>query len=138
MFLLSVLAFFVFIYILVTLTVAIAWLAFLKSQAEGAAAGQSSGDPETALGQDSTLFRSERLSTLNFWDSLLARFDVAEILKVHLMQAELNWSVGRVTLAMLLSATVSFLVFWKIFPLWVSLLAAVGVGFSAVDVKLNA
>jgi tight adherence protein B len=130
MFLLSVLAFFVFIFLLVTLTVAIAWLAFLKSQADGAAVGQSSGDPDTALDPDSTLFRSERLSTLNFWDSLLVRFDVAAILKVHLMQAELNWSVGRVTLAMLLSATVSFLVFWKVFPLWASLLAAVGVGFA--------
>lgn len=129
MFLLSVLAFFVFIFLLVTLTVAIAWLAFLKSQADGAAAGQSSAEPETA-GEDSTLFRSERLSTLNFWDSLLARFDVAEILKVHLMQAELNWSVGRVTLAMLLSATVSFLIFWKVFPVWASLLAAGGVGFA--------
>jgi tight adherence protein B len=129
MFLLSVFAFFVFIFLLVTLTVAIAWLGFLKRQAEGAEAASQAGDAEAAFDPDSPLFRNERLSTLNFWDSALARFDIAEILKVHLMQAELDWSVGRVTLAMLLSATVSLLVFWKILPSWGALLAAAGVGF---------
>jgi tight adherence protein B len=138
MLLLSVLAFFLVIFLLATLTVAVAWLAFLKNQAEGAEAGQSSADSATGTAEDSTLFRSERLSTLNFWDSLLARFDVAEILKVHLMQAELDWSVGRVTLAMLLSATISFLICLKVFPVWAALLAGAGAGFAPYAYILRA
>ena len=76
-----------------------------EAPAEGAeAVGEAKGEPEAAVAEDSPLFRSERLSTLNFWDSVLARFDFIEILKTRIAQAELDWSVGRVTLGMLLCA----------------------------------
>jgi tight adherence protein B len=131
MLIVSVLAFFVVIFLLATITVAIAWMAFLKRQAEGAEAlGPAGGVPEGGAEEDSPLFRSERLSSLNFWDGLLTRFDFVEILKTRLTQAELDWSVGRVTLAMLFSATVTFLLCWKILPGWASLMAAVAVGFA--------
>ena len=82
MLIVSILAFFVVIFLLSTITVAIAWMAFLKRQAEGAqAVGEAKGEPEAAVAEDSPLFRSERLSTLNFWDSVLTRFDFVEILK---------------------------------------------------------
>src|SRR5277367_4736061 len=101
MFLASILAFFVVIFLLATITVAIAWMAFLKSQAEGAevTAGAGAEFEGVVAEEDSPLFRRERLSSLNFWDSLLTRFDFVEILKARLTQAELDWSVGRVTLA---------------------------------------
>src|SRR5271166_4020847 len=103
MLLASILAFFVVIFLLATITVAIAWMTFLKRQAEGVeAAGEAGGEPEAGLEEDSRLFRSERLSSLNFWDSLLTRFDFVEILRTRLIQAEMDWSVGRVTLGMLL------------------------------------
>lgn len=131
MFYLSIFAFFIVIFLLATITVAIAWMTFLKRQAEGAeAAGETAGEPAPALNEDSPLFRSQRLSTLTFWDGLLTRFDFVEILKARLAQAELDWSVGRVTLVMLLSATVAFLLCWKILPGWAALLIAIAVGFA--------
>ncbi len=130
MFIASLLAFFVFIFLLATITVAIAWMAFLKRRAEETEAGDAAADGTLPPDEDSPLFRSERLSTLNFWDSLLARFDFVEILKLRLSEAELDWSVGRVTLAMLLGATIAFLLCWKILPTWAALLAAAAVAFA--------
>jgi len=132
----SVLAFFVVIFLLATITVAIGWMAFLKERAEAteAATGEDSSSDGyagiAAVDEDSPLFHNERLSTLGFWDSLLTRFDFVEILKTRIAQAELEWSVGRVTLLMLLSGTVSFLLFWKILPGWGALLLAAGVASS--------
>jgi tight adherence protein B len=130
MFFASLLAFFTFIFLLATITVAVAWIAFLKRQAEETDAGDPSGQEENAPQEGSPLLRSDRLSTLNFWDSLLEKLDVGEILKARLAEAELDWSVGRVTLTMLLGATVAFLLCWKFLPLWASLVAAAAVAFA--------
>jgi tight adherence protein B len=126
----SVVTFFIFIFLLATITVAIAWMAFLKRQAEESEVGDAAGEAQDPLEEDSPLFRRERLSTLNFWDSLLTRFDFVEILKIRLSEAELNWSVGRVTLAMLLGATVAFLLFSKFLPVWAALVIAGAVAFA--------
>lgn len=132
----SVLAFFVVIFLLSTITVAIAWMTFLKRRAEASEAAseeQDAGEPPPSsagiIDESSPLFRNERLSTLGFWDTLLARFDFIEILKAQIAQANLDWSVGRVTLVMLLSATVATLLFWKFLPMWAAVLLAIGVGF---------
>jgi tight adherence protein B len=130
MFIASVVAFFIFIFLLATITVAIAWMAFLKRQAEESEAGETAGDAANLAEEDSPLFRRERLSTLNFWDSLLTRFDFVEILKTRLSEAELNWSVGRVTLTMLLGSTITFLLFWKFLPMWAALLFAGAIAFA--------
>lgn len=133
----SVLAFFIVIFLLATITVAIAWMAFLKRKAEETEA--ASGDnAEAAAAPDSgptadagsSLFRDEHLSTLDFWDSLLARFDFSAILQARMAQAEVDWSVGRVTLLMLLSATITLLVTWKFLPFWAALPAALAVAFA--------
>jgi tight adherence protein B len=111
MLILSVLGFFVVIFLLATITVAIAWMGFLKRASETIpdADQDASGEVQSdqILDDASPLFRNDRLSTLNFWDNLLARFDFVEILKLRMSQAELDWSVGRVTLAMLLCGTVA-------------------------------
>jgi tight adherence protein B len=130
MFIASLIAFFVFIFLLATITVAIAWMAFLKRQAEATEAGDAANESANPLEEDSPLFRSDRLSTLNFWDSLLTRFDFVEILKTRLTEAELDWSVGRVTLAMLLGATIAFLLFSKFLPMWTALVIAGAVAFA--------
>src|ERR1700689_512597 len=108
MLMVSILAFFIVIFLLASITVTVAWMGFLKTTAEETEAARR--DLEVPGGEESALFRTERLSTLNFWDSLLTRFDFVDALRVRLAQADLNWSVGRVTLAMLLCGTVTLLI----------------------------
>jgi tight adherence protein B len=119
MLLVSILAFFLVIFLLAAITVTVAWMGFLKTTAEESDAARRDQEAED---QDSSLFRSERLSTLNFWDSLLARFDFIDILEARIAQAELDWSVGRVTLAMLLVGTVATLMLLKLVAFWAALL----------------
>ena len=66
MLILSILAFFAAIFLLAAITVAVAWMGFVKQTGEAEAAQDDA---------NSGLFRNDRLSSLNFWDSLLARFD---------------------------------------------------------------
>lgn len=122
MLILSILAFFLVIFLLASITVTVAWMGFLKKTAEETEAARR--DLETVDGQ-STLFRPERMSTLNFWDSVLTRFDFIEILEARIAQADLDWSVGRVTLAMLLSGTIVFLLLLKLLPVWAAVLGGV-------------
>jgi tight adherence protein B len=110
MLLVSSIAFFVVIFLLASITVTVAWMAFLKTTAEETDAARR--DLEAGE-EDSGLIRSDRLSTLNFWDSLLTRFDFVDALKARLAQADLDWSVGRVTLAMLLCGTIALLALAK-------------------------
>jgi tight adherence protein B len=132
----SVLAFFVAIFLLATITVALAWMGFVKRAAEETEAEreESSGagavrDPDI-WDQDSTLFRSDRLSTVRFWDNMLAHFDFVEILKNRIAEAELGWSVGRVTLSMLLFGTITMSVLYKLeAPVWAALAGGIGVAF---------
>lgn len=115
MLILSVLGFFVVIFLLATITVAIAWMAFVKRTADA------------GLDGDSPLFRGTQMSTLHFWQNILARIDFVEIIKLRLLQADLNWSVGRVTLAMLLSGTVAGILVRGFLPFWGTLAVASGV-----------
>lgn len=133
MLIVSVLGFFVVIFLVAIITAAIAWMGFLKraAEAEQAARGeQEEGDSPDILEAESELFRNDRLSSLSFWDNVLARFDFVEILKTRLAQADLSWSVGRVTLAMLLCGSVVFLLFSNFMGAWVSLLAGAAAAFA--------
>jgi len=121
MLILSILAFFVAIFLLASISVTVAWMAFIKTTAEESDAAK--GDLEIG-DQDSHLFRSERLSSLNFWDSLLARFDFIELLKDRIAQADLEWSVGRVTFGMLFSGAFAFAICWKFLEFWAAGLIA--------------
>jgi tight adherence protein B len=126
MLIVSIVAFFLAIFLLASISVTVAWMAFLKTTAEESDAARRDRE---AGDEDSRLFRSERLSTLNFWDSLLARFDFIELLKDRIAQAGLEWSVGRVTLAMLLSGTVALAVLLKFVAVWAALMGAALVAF---------
>jgi tight adherence protein B len=127
MLILSILAFFAAIFLLAAITVAVAWMGFVKqtNEAEAAQGGAASESPD----RDSMLFRSDRLSSFNFWDSLLARFDFIEILKVRMAQAALDWSVGRVTALMLFCGTLAGFLLLRILPVWGAFAAAAGVAF---------
>ena len=138
----SLLAFFVVVFLVATLTAAIAWLGFLKKQSEAREAVHEAGDVfanlREAAGSGTGLLREERLSTVSFWDHFLSRFDFVGILKTRLAQADLTWSVGRVTIAMLLLGTVSFLVLNRFLPLFASLLIAVLAAFAPYAYILRA
>ncbi|SRR5579883_216576 len=123
MLIVSVVAFFIFVFLLVAIAVTVAWMGFLKTTEEQSDAARS--EPEAP--EESQLFRTERLSTLTFFDSLLNRFDFIEIMRVRIAQAELDWSVGRLTAAMLLCGTVALLVLLK----FISVPAAAGAGLAA-------
>ncbi len=56
------------------------------------------------------LLREAQLSTISPWAKLLEQFDFVERMKVLLAQSDLNWSIGRLTLGMLLSGTVALAV----------------------------
>jgi tight adherence protein B len=128
MLLVSVLGFFVVIFLLATITVGIAWMAFVKRTAEADELRRDISEP-LGLDDDSPLFRTDRMSTLNFWQNLLARFDFVEILKLRLTQADLNWSVGRVTLAMLLSGTIIAVLTRGLLPGWASFATGLGAAY---------
>jgi tight adherence protein B len=135
MLILSVLGFFVVIFLLATITVGIAWMAFVKRAAEADEALREAG--ELPLDDGSPLFRSDRMSTLNFWQNLLARFDLMEALRLRLTQAQLEWSVGRVTLAMLLCGTVAGLIASWFAPTAVCVLVGLVAAFAPYSYILN-
>ncbi len=127
MLIVSVLAFFTFVFLLAMIAVTVAWMGFLKRSAEESEIALT----EVAAGdEESTIFRSERLSTLGFFDSVLNRFDFFEILRVHIAQAELDWSVGRVVSAMLLTGTVVLLVLLRFVVPLAAIAAAIGAAFA--------
>jgi len=120
MLILSILAFFAAIFLLAAITVAVAWMGFVKHSAE----------VETASdGPESGLFLNDRLSSFNFWDNLLARFDFIEILKARMAQAELAWSVGRVTALMLFSGAIAGLLLMRLLPIWAAFAGAIATAF---------
>jgi tight adherence protein B len=135
----SALAFFVVIFLLASITVAVAWMGFLKTKAEQsdaarrdretAGAGDDPASAAVGIDEDSPLFRTERLSTIDFLDGVLARFDFIEIMKLRIGQADLNWSVGRFTTLMLLCGTVALAVLLRLLPTWVALVGAIAVAF---------
>lgn len=127
MWIVSILAFFVLTFLLASIVVAISWMAFIKTRAEESEAEQG----ELGAGDDGRpLLRTERLSTIDFWDNLLAHFDFMEILKTRLAQADLNWSVGRVTIAMALAGAIVFFITYRFFGFAPALLAA---GLAAIS-----
>jgi tight adherence protein B len=127
-------AFFLVIFLAASILTAIAFLAFLKMKAEVSEAAASDvtqpapashpsdedpGAGERGLGAEpSMLLQSERLSSITFWDSILARFDFVTLLQERLEQAELHWSVGRVTSMMLLIGVVALAILIRLVPWW--------------------
>ncbi len=139
MILASSLAFFLVVFLIGSILTGAAWMAFLKMRAEQSeaadldkgAATEAPARPEGAEpGFDSVLLRSEHFSTITFWDSVLARFDFVEILKTHCEQAQLDWSVGRITSMMLLIGAIAFAVLMRFLPAWAATLGATVISIS--------
>jgi tight adherence protein B len=121
MLIVSIFLFFVLTFLLASIVVAISWMAFIKTRAEESEAELG----ELGADEGRPLMRTERLSTINFWDNLLARFDFMDILKTRIAQADLDWSVGRVTIAMALAGAVVFLILFRLLGFWPATAGAV-------------
>jgi tight adherence protein B len=89
--------------------------------------------------QPPLLLKQQHLSTISIWDELLVRLDFVAILQVRIAEAGLKWSVGRVTLTMLLlgSATAAILLAADWTPAIVALAAGIAVGFLPYIYILN-
>lgn len=98
--------FFVTTFLGVGLALLLAWLAVQKLKAR--TSEESPDAPEATK-----LLRDESISTISLWAKLLERFDFVELMKRHIDQAGLTWSIGRVTLSMLLSGTVALVILVK-------------------------
>jgi len=90
----------------VSLTLLLAWFALHKVQAVDEAGGPQ-------MPEASKLLRDESISTISIWAKLLERFDFVELMKRQIEQAGLNWSIGRVTLSMLLAGTIALVILVK-------------------------
>ena len=87
-----------------------------------------------ALGADleepsANLLRSDRVSSIGFWESVLGRFHFASDWKSVLAEADVSWSVGRLAAMMLLSGTLVTVALWRV-P-WIPMMVALGGGLLA-------
>lgn len=85
------------------LAVLIGWFALQRMGAEALAENVS----DHLLDDGPRLLKNETLSSISPWAKLLKRSDFVRIMHGHLAQADLSWSVGRITLLMLLSGSVA-------------------------------
>src|ERR1700685_3952628 len=82
------------------------------------------------LDESPRLLKEEALSTISPWARVLERSDFIRIMHRHLLQAGLTWTVGRVTLLMLLASSMAlgFAMQFDWIPAWADLAIAVAVG----------
>jgi tight adherence protein B len=88
------------------LAVLIGWFALQRMGAEALAEDVS----EHLLDESPRVLKDESLSSISIWAKLLERSDLVKIMRRHLQQADLGWSVGRVTMLMLLSGSIALAV----------------------------
>ncbi len=85
------------------LAVLIGWFALQRMGAEALAEDVS----EHLLDESPRVLKDESLSSISIWAKLLERSDLIHIMRRHLQQADLSWSVGRVTMLMLLAGSIA-------------------------------
>lgn len=110
------------------LAVLVGWFALQRVGAEAMAENVS----EHLLDDDSpSVIKDQSLSSISIWAKLLERSDFVRIMRRHLDQADLGWSVGRVTMLMLLSGSVALAIAMRDdrIPGVVAVLIAALVGF---------
>lgn len=112
----STVLFFATTFVAVGLMLLLAWFALQKLR------GNDVPEVEAQPAQPSKLFRDDAISSISIWSKLLERFDFVELMKRQMEQADLNWSIGRVTMSMLLTGTVVLVILVKgdWFPGWVN------------------
>jgi len=111
------------------IAVAVAWILLQRRSYE-----ESGGLQTDALGRSPDppiLLKDEMLSTIAVLSRLLARFDFVQSIKARIAEADLSWSVGRVTAMMLLAGALVTAVLMNFG--WVPALGVVGGGCLAAS-----
>jgi tight adherence protein B len=121
----SVLVFFT-TFLAAGLAVLISWFAIQRMGAEALADEMS----QRILDESPRLLKDDSFSTISPWARILEKSDFVRIMHRHLLQAGLTWSVGRVTLLMLLASSMALGIAMQFewFPGWADLLIALAVG----------
>jgi tight adherence protein B len=119
----STFLFFLTTFLAVGLTLLLVWFGLQKAKSRNVP-----GAPPPPQTGTSSLLRDESISTISIWGKLLQRFDFIELMKRQIQQADLNWSVGRMTSLMLLTGTVALVVLVKgdWLPTWMNAALAYG------------
>jgi tight adherence protein B len=117
----SLLIFFFITFLVILIALVVSWLALQKRAVQRA---EESMDAEQDPAILQRLLKNEQLSSISIWQSLLARFDAVEIMRRHIGQAGLTWSIGRVTLLMLLAGSITL--YLAVHVSWIPLWAAAG------------
>ncbi|MEO7144075.1 MAG: type II secretion system F family protein [Bryobacteraceae bacterium] len=120
----SILLFFAITFVTIALAVVAGSIVFQKLSSSRA--GEPPSDAAAADEDfESPLFKAETLSTISLWHSLLTRFDFVENMKARMAEADLSWSVGRLTSMMLLAGTLALVVATNLegIPAWAAVLA---------------
>jgi len=114
---------FVTTFVAAALAVLLAWFTLQRMGAQAIAENVSDHLTEE---EPNPLLKNESLSSISLWANLLDRFDFVDIMHRQLAQADLAWSVGRLTSSMLLSGSVvlAFLVKLDGVPAWAAVLAS--------------
>jgi tight adherence protein B len=94
---------FLTVFLAAGLAVLIGWFALQRVGAQAEAENIS----EHLLDETPRLLKNETLSTISPWAKLLERSDLVKIIHRHLIQSGLGWSVGRITLSMLLMGSLA-------------------------------
>lgn len=120
----SVLVFFVITFLVILIALVVVWL-ILQKRASHRLDESLEQEQDPAILQ--SLLKKEEFSSISIWHSLLARFNAVGKMQLHIEQADLRWSVGRVTLTMLLGGTVCWysLVGVSWIPVWLAVLTSV-------------
>ncbi len=116
---------FLTVFLAAGLAVLIGWFTLQRMGADAMAENMS----EQLLDDSPRLLKDDSLSTISPWARLLEKSDFVRIMHRHLLQAGLSWSVGRVTLLMLLASSVAlgFAMQFDWIPGWADLLIAAAV-----------
>jgi tight adherence protein B len=69
--------------------------------------------PQESEAEGPSLIKEDEVSTIRVWGRILARFGHVETLRRHIADAGLNWSVGRLTLSMLLLGLVTIVTLYS-------------------------
>jgi tight adherence protein B len=121
---LSVAVFFLSTFVLVALAImALRWLGE-RTHSQEPPAGDAEQDLAASI--DATLFKTDSLSTISFWDELLKKVDGVKLMKARIAEAGMTWSVGRLTMMMLVSGTATLAVMrvFSFLPGWFVLLGS--------------
>src|ERR1039457_6010495 len=121
----STFLFFLTTFLAVGLTLLLVWFGLQKAKSRNVPGAPPPPPPRTGT---SSLLRDESISTISIWGKLLQRFDFIELMKRQIQQADLNWSVGRMTSLMLLTGTIALVVLVKgdWLPTWMNAALAYG------------